>query len=88
MKRPKKLQISELPVVVLTADTLTNLIDRINKLEKRLEEAEDTAQSNFDCLVDFAPRGTKSGQVLVKAYTDDASVEIVLRDAPAAELST
>lgn len=73
-------KLSGVPVVVLTADTLINLIERVNKLEGRLSKAENTAQNNFDCLIDYVPRLQKDGSIMAKCFTDDDLADVLLRE--------
>lgn len=53
--------IPTLPFVVLTADTLIALVQRIDKLEAKVKELEDQDQSNFDILVEHIPEIVAGG---------------------------
>lgn len=85
-------QMPSVPCVVLTVETLMNLMDRVTKLEARLAEAEQQAQDNFDWSVEHAACTTETGAVVIKAMPyergeGEEDAEIVLREAPVPPLA-
>jgi hypothetical protein len=63
-KKPQLPKAEGTPVVVLTSDTLINLIDRLNKLEQQYGELKSEVQANFDYVVDCIPTVIESGDVM------------------------
>lgn len=83
-KKPELPKAEGVPVVVMTVDTLINLVDRINKLEGRLVKAETSIQENFDYMVDAMPTVMESGAAMQqKAFMvngdDPVIVEVACR---------
>jgi hypothetical protein len=74
-----------LPYVVLTADTLIALVDRVNKLEAKVSQLEDEAQKNFDTLCEHIPSAVEGG-LKFKAFNwaGDGYEEVILPRAEAA----
>lgn len=70
MAKIKTLAVEGVPVVVLTADTLIQLVERINRLELKVKELENADQENFDNLVEHV--GTVvAGGLKLKVFTGD-----------------
>lgn len=70
MAKIKTLAVEGVPVVVLTADTLIQLVERINRLELKVKELENADQENFDNLVEHV--GTVvAGGLKLKVFPGD-----------------
>ena len=73
-KRPKL----EKPVVVLTVDTLTNLVERVVALETKCKALQSQAESNFDTLCEYIPHVEGDKLKLTAWESDDTQAEVLV----------